>query len=1178
MPTASDPLHLPDVNKKTIDAFSAYFDALAAGSFPQRPPCPDACEPALADLELCACYGLWPSTPAAPLVALRHDSQPGTLKPGRWYAVGAARYTTIGAKAEAGPELPAPPAGARIAVMTDRVDLDPAQLPTFARRPEFLVLISGPLYPAAHARLERLFGCPVRQAIPHPKGGWWAFSETETTSTTPWQADLGPRLRVWPGRALRLTDRFGTPLSAGQPGYLLDADQTLPNGNEPSAVSLADEPGRLRAAPQWLAHAFAPVNARQFADGNRLDAHEFSQILARAGAVAAEAEITSNRLDIALLRDPESPGLLDDAQLSAILRQRFEYVDVHPPVDGRLSTPFALLHAAPPACAYLWQVDRPDGEQTRAALREALDLLSRTNALHCIALENSSMTGGLMGQQALDAHLADVARELGLATAGEPQSPLLHRPRPDESGRFSVSIILWVDWIPCHSGGLLLLGDNEAATKMLRGALYDHDAPVPRRLRVFGIAPRSQQRLRAIRPRTITPDIAPVQAPAGVCESAVSGACTRCLKTCPRHCIAITDSGQVRLDGPACIGCMRCVEVCPTGDFAPVLSDQTVVQGDVLTRLWPRLAELIDGEIWPTPLPLADEREREWTRQVQALATSPFTRRKKPLVVLGLAMMTMMEHAAALLVDGKLVAAVEEERLNRVKHFHFNDPGFPLASLASDPALPAFAPMPQRAIQTVLTQAGLNLADVDLIAVNGFPYRLRDALGPLAHAKFPAPLEALRSDRLVWVPHHLAHAAACAALAGWNDDATILTVDGRGDRETAVLFNVNGGRFERVAEWPFAPDRSIGGVYETVTRALGFGSHGQGQTMALAALGRDNVNTDAFFTLDETQDVVSEWAASFAASAQITAPGEPPDDAMCDLAASIQDRLEQRIEFMLRRHGVKDGLPRLGLSGGVALNCRMNGRIRRRFNPGEMFVPAAAHDAGTAIGAAAIAHQQITGDFPDLSLGHTNLGPKASDEAIAAWLSAKKIHVSRPKRLAQEVAERLAEGQIVGWVQEGLEFGPRALGGRSILADPRRESLKARLNRIKSRQSWRPFGVSVLAGRQAEWFEDDWDSRYMLFAVRVRPERASAIPVGMHLDGTTRPQIVHAALHPRYHDLIASFEDLTGVPMLVNTSFNRGGEPIVHTPAEAVADFIHMELDALVLGDCLIVRDKLKAR
>jgi predicted NodU family carbamoyl transferase/ferredoxin len=633
-----------------------------------------------------------------------------------------------------------------------------------------------------------------------------------------------------------------------------------------------------------------------------------------------------------------------------------------------------------------------------------------------------------------------------------------------------------------------------------------------------------------------------------------------CVRVCPTNAITLVEQ-RPHIDADACIRCQLCSERCETQALRPYLDNDASFPGAMLIREAQRLVHIRDRV---RPRALAGK-----------LLEPPAVIRRKPTVVLGLATVTLMEHAAALLIDGKLVAGIEEERLARVRHYTFQHPERPGASLSSEACMRLEDAWPQRSITAVLEAAGLTMDDVDVVAINGIPAR---AIHSFAGGSNWRPPPVLRANSVVFVPHHMSHAASVYGLSGFPD-AWILSVDGRGDYETATVWRAEGHELEIIDAVPWLPDRSFGGVYETATRVLGFGSHGQGSTMALAALGEPTIDvSECMGYADDGTLMLSEWAAERRFAPYQRGRDDELTDAHKNLAASIQHALETTVSEYLARH-VKDLRGQnLGLCGGVALNCRMNGTLRARFEPAQMLVPPGANDAGTAIGAAMIGHRELTGELPRLDLGHTHIGPAWSDDAIARSLERMRVPFQRLRDVGSQTAELIAAGKIVCWFQGPMEFGPRALGGRSILADPRRAELKPRLNAIKSREPWRPFGPSILAGRQHEWFTHDWDSRFMLFAVDVRPEKREQIPVVVHYDGSTRPQVVHREHHGRYHELLSAFERLTGIPMVINTSFNRGGEPIVCNPAEALRSFAGLGADAIVLGDCLVRRELLRKR
>ncbi len=625
-----------------------------------------------------------------------------------------------------------------------------------------------------------------------------------------------------------------------------------------------------------------------------------------------------------------------------------------------------------------------------------------------------------------------------------------------------------------------------------------------------------------------------------IVEPARCDGCGTCAEICPTR--SLEGKGVFAPGGAArCLSCFDCVEACPTDALRPRYGPSSATAARALAGRPGWLSRLrgASGPAVPAPFPPS------------FLLPKPGPR-ENPKWVLGLAVTTMQEHAAALLEDGAVAGAVEEERLSRARHHGRAGP-----TLAADPTLCLEEVLCRRAAGALLSERGLTLDDMDVIAVNGVPARYRRAFSGDEAA---APIPVLRAGRVVFVPHHLAHAASAWRLSG-QKDSWVLTIDGRGDRETAAVFRGRRGRLSRETELLSLTDRSIGGVYETVTRLLGFGAHGQGSVMALASFGRPARDLKEFLSRRGRGDyAIHERGLSARFEALARAPDAPLERGHKDLAASLQAALEKLVVGLLKDAGVPRGAE-LCLAGGVALNCRLNELIRRTFKPRAMFVQPAANDAGTALGAALEAAGAAG------ALEHAALGPEYPEGEARAALERAGLAYGRSASVAAEAAALLAAGEIVCWFQGRAEFGPRALGSRSILADPRRADMRARVNRLKEREPWRPFGPSILAGREREWFEDGFDSRFMLFARRLKKGRAALVPAAAHVDGTSRPQSVHAGASPLYHELIAAFDALTGVPMVLNTSFNRRGEPIVCAPEDAVACFLGMpEAGVLVLG------------
>jgi predicted NodU family carbamoyl transferase len=549
---------------------------------------------------------------------------------------------------------------------------------------------------------------------------------------------------------------------------------------------------------------------------------------------------------------------------------------------------------------------------------------------------------------------------------------------------------------------------------------------------------------------------------------------------------------------------------------------------------------------------------------------------RRPLTILGIASTTLQNHSAALLRDGEIVGAVQEERFCRRKQEGWHPPGRSGVTVVADPTIRLEQAYPRKAIDCVLNMAGITLDEVDVIALNGIPARYFPTYSLREASTAPTTIF---DGRTMFVPHHLSHAASAFRVSGMDDDAVVFTVDGRGERETAAFFDVQDGALRRVFDVLVNEDSLIGGVYEYITTILGFGHDGQGSTMGLAAMGQASIDFSAFLSARGRDDYDIHDSGIMEAFGHLV---RGRDDILSSehlaLAASVQKAVEDTVI-----HFIEDGLggrslKHLCLAGGVALNCTMNQRLRQHFGLHSVYVQPAAHDAGTSLGAALEAHWEITGDAMPTEMSHAYLGPSFDDRQIESVLKRFRLPYSASNQIAPDVADLLADGQLVCWFQGRMEFGPRALGSRSILADPRREALKARLNLMKGRQWWRPFGPSVLSGREADYFEHVFDTPFMLFTLPVRPEKQEEIPVVVHLDGTSRPQSVRCEQNPLYYELIEAFENRTGTPMVVNTSFNTSHEPIVCTPSDAVASFLELGADYLAIGQFLVSRAEIERR
>jgi carbamoyltransferase len=563
--------------------------------------------------------------------------------------------------------------------------------------------------------------------------------------------------------------------------------------------------------------------------------------------------------------------------------------------------------------------------------------------------------------------------------------------------------------------------------------------------------------------------------------------------------------------------------------------------------------------------------------------------------------------SAALVSDGRLVAAVEEERFNRVKYAA----GFPAA-----------------AIRYCLQTAGISLGEVDHVAVPRNPwarlgtkllYALRMPSFARERAKvlarfvgipealaqaFDAAPEKIRA-KFHRVEHHQAHLASTFFVSPF-DQAALLSADGLGDFASTMWGTGQGNRMSIAGSIAFP--HSLGMYYTGVSQYLGFRKFGdEYKVMGLAAYGepayleefrqivRTNGGIGFRLGLDYFQHHLTgpemTWSdagktpelglmfSGYMAKRLGPArdPASPVEKPQRDAAASLQARLEEVLFGMLRALHARTGLKAVCLAGGVAFNCAANGKIFEETPFEQIFVQPAAGDSGLAVGAAYFVHHQVLGQSRSFVMDHAYWGPEYSPEKIRSAVAASRLREEGmeiaelpEEQIAKEAAKEIAAGKILGWFQGRAEWGPRALGNRSIVADPRRAGMKEILNaRIKHREMFRPFAPSILAEATADFFERSNPSPFMTQAYSVRPEKRVAIPAPTHVDGTGRLQTVTREANPRYWRLIREFGNLTGVPVVLNTSFNDN-EPIVCRPEEAIECFLRTKMDALVLGDILV--------
>jgi carbamoyltransferase len=532
------------------------------------------------------------------------------------------------------------------------------------------------------------------------------------------------------------------------------------------------------------------------------------------------------------------------------------------------------------------------------------------------------------------------------------------------------------------------------------------------------------------------------------------------------------------------------------------------------------------------------------------------------------------DPSAAIVRDGRIVAAAEEERFSRRKH---GKPNVPFSAWE----------LPEQAIAWCLAEAGASVEDLDAIA-----YGYDPSLAPPARSLTDDGWEALRTlyaqraprflstilpgldpSIVRYVPHHLAHAAS-AYLAAPYGDAAVIVLDGRGEQTSFLGGVATGGRFDPVARQELP--HSLGLLYEDLTEHLGFHrSSDEYKVMGLAAHGTPQ-HLGAFRQLIRSDGTGYQIEPIPWESFTKRHAGDVWRTDEADLAASVQARIEEVLLALADHlHGACN-LRSLVMAGGVALNCVANTRLWREGPFRDIWVQPAAGDAGTSLGAALHVAQEL-GD-PIQPMASAALGRGWSDEEIAAALDTARIDHRRSNDLASEVASLVAKDAIVAWFQGRSEFGPRALGHRSLLADPRAAGNLERMNDIKGREQFRPIAPMVLERRAAEIFEGPLPSPYMLFTHRVKSGWRDRIPAVTHVDGTARVQTVDAAQEPLVAAMLEAFDRLTGVPLVVNTSLNTAGRPIVDSPRDVLELFGSTPVDALAIGPFMVYRDRAAVR
>lgn len=549
------------------------------------------------------------------------------------------------------------------------------------------------------------------------------------------------------------------------------------------------------------------------------------------------------------------------------------------------------------------------------------------------------------------------------------------------------------------------------------------------------------------------------------------------------------------------------------------------------------------------------------------------------------------DSAACLIKDGVPIAAVEEERFTRVKH----DNSFP-----------------ENAIKFCLDYAGISADDLDFVVfyekpmlkfdrilqmvVENFPHSFSvfyEAVPSWANEKLRLP-GILRKKfgyegKVLFIRHHLSHAASAFFASPFNE-AAILTIDALGEYTTTAIHYGKGNEIKTLKEIHFP--NSLGLFYSAVTSYLGFRvNNDEYKVMALAAYGKPryykefkeiiDVKPDGSFSLNKKYFTFTSKERMFSKKFEEKfgpprKPNEPIEKRHMDIAATLQTITEE-IVIKIARYAYKlTKSENLCLAGGVAFNSVANGKLWKEGIFKNIFIQPAAGDAGGSLGAALYAYNKILGNERNYVMQDVYLGPSFTNKKIKDFLEENSIDYEKlsNSKLVKEVANLIASGKTVGWFRGRMEFSYRALGNRSILADPSNPEMKERLGRIKKREWFRPFAPTILFERIDEYLEHACEAPFMIMTFNVKKEKKKDLIASLHVDGTTRPQTLRRKVNEKYYDLIKEFEKIKGIPALLNTSFNRKGEPIVCTPEQAYNDLKNTEMDYLVLGNYLISKNK----
>jgi carbamoyltransferase len=555
------------------------------------------------------------------------------------------------------------------------------------------------------------------------------------------------------------------------------------------------------------------------------------------------------------------------------------------------------------------------------------------------------------------------------------------------------------------------------------------------------------------------------------------------------------------------------------------------------------------------------------------------------MITLGINYSRMHDSSACIAHDGELLFAVAEERISRLKH----DAGFPHLAIQSCLDFARVRPDQLDEVCFGWPTAGPAFRhDLKCLALGRMPITYLNFVTTTMHflsmwhqesgAKVFTQHFGPTRAKMRFVDHHLAHAISAYSYSDF-DNAAVVVMDGRGAWEASSIWYGHDGRLDHVLTIPWP--NSLGLFYAQFTQYLGFVPNSdEWKVMGLAPYGNPGINLSEFISLNHESYHVNapllfERRNGTSSIAKRLGPERTPeseiDDSFKNVAFAVQEACEVAMLALVKLALQKTNSRNVCLAGGVALNSKANGKIQASGMVEKIFVQPAASDDGVALGAVFAPYLDNGGRLPMKPLRHAYLGPEFSDAEIDKALRTYKLRATKLENVATSTAEMLANGKIIGWFQGRMEFGPRALGHRSILADPRDPEMNAKVNNaVKFREWWRPFAPSILREAAGEYLEYACDSPFMILTNPVRPEKRGVIPSVTHVDGSARPQTVEKDISPLYWNLINEFGKRTGVPVIMNTSFNLRGEAIVNTPTDAIRTFFSSGMDALVIGSYLV--------